>query len=274
VSTSSPSAFHTLEQTGWEQAAAVYDDAFARLTSQSIPALVAALGLSPGQRMLDVCCGPGYVAAQGARQGAEVTGLDFSSAMIARAKAHYPQPHFQEGDAQALPFADAAFDAVSMNYGLLHLDQPERALAEVARVLRPGGRFAFTVWAPPNQTLGFQMVLGAIEAHGRMDVPLPPGPPFFQFSDPAAVRSALEHVGLRDVQSTIVPQVWRFARAEEIFDAMLHGTVRTAALLRAQSPQALESIRSAITSKAAEFAKAGGIELPMPSVLSSGRKPS
>jgi ubiquinone/menaquinone biosynthesis C-methylase UbiE len=274
VSTSSPSAFHTLEQTGWEQAAAAYDDAFARLTSQSIPALIDALELKPGARMLDICCGPGYVAAEGARKGAQVTGLDFSAAMIARAKAHYPQPQFQQGDAQALPFADACFDAVSMNYGLLHLDQPERALAEVARVLRPGGRFAFTVWAPPDQTLGFQLVLGSIEAHGRMDVPLPPGPPFFQFSDPATVRKALEAVGLREVQSTIVPQVWRFARAEEIFDTMMDGTVRTAALLRAQSPEALDKIRSAIASKAKAFATADGLELPMPSVLSSGRKPS
>ena len=270
----STSAFHQLEQTGWESAAAAYDDAFARLTTQSVSPLLDTLELASGTRLLDLCCGPGYVAGEAAHRGAKATGLNFSAAMVERARKNHPNAQFKQGDAEVLPFADASFDAVSMNYGLLHLDRPEQALAEISRVLVPGGRFAFTVWAPPAKTLGFQLVLGAVEACGKMDVALPPGPPFFQYSDPKNTTAALEAVGLAQVKIVEVKQVWRFQDAEEIFTAMMSGTVRTAALLRAQSATDLERIRVRIIEKAHDFRTSSGIEIPMPSVLSSARKPA
>jgi hypothetical protein len=69
-----------------------------------------------------------------------------------------------------------------------------------------------------------------------------------------------------------VPQVWRFERAEELFEAMLRGTVRTAALLRAQAPDALAAIRRAVTAGAAAFATDEGIAMPMPAVLATARR--
>jgi SAM-dependent methyltransferase len=267
------SAFYALEKAGWEGAVSEYDEAFARLTAQSIGPLLDALELKPGQTLLDVACGPGYVAAEAARRGAVVTGVDFSAAMVELARRRHPALQLREGDAQALPFADASFDALAMNFGLLHLDQPQQALAEAARVLAPGGRFGFTVWAAPPQTAAYRIVLGAIERHGRSDVPLPPGPPFFHYSDAAVAARALQDAGLAGPEVVTVAQTWRFSSAAMLFEAMLHGTVRTAALLRAQTPQALAAIRAAITAGAAEFAAGGGIELPMPSVLAVARKP-
>lgn len=267
------SAFRDLEKSGWESAVAEYDDAFARLTAQSIAPLLDALEVGPGTRLLDVACGPGYVAAQAARRGAQVLGVDFSSAMVALARSRHPALEFREGDAQALQLPDAAFDAVAINFGLLHLDQPQQALNEAARVLAPGGRCAFTVWAAPPRTQAYRIVLGAIERHGRTDVPLPPGPPFFRYSEATAARQALHDAGLVDAQVREVPQVWRFARPEELFDAMLRGTVRTAALLRAQTPEALAAIRDEIDREAQAYAADGGIAIPMPSVLAVARKP-
>jgi len=162
---------------------------------------------------------------------------------------------------------------VAMNFGLLHLDRPEQALAEAARVLAPGGRCGFTVWAAPPQTEGFRIVLDAIEQHGRIDVPLPPGPPFFRYSDATVASEALRAAGLVEPSVVVVPQLWRFTRPEQLFDAMLHGTVRTAALLRAQTPQALLRIRAAISAGAAAFTGSEGIDIPMPSVLAVARKP-
>jgi SAM-dependent methyltransferase len=125
--------------------------------------------------------------------------------MIAAARQQHPGIAFQEGDAAALPFAEASFDAVVMNFGLLHLAQPEAALADACRVLRPGGRYAFTVWASPDQAVGFGMVLRAVEELGVKDVPLPEGPPFFRFSDVAESRRALEAAGFHDVTVRTLP---------------------------------------------------------------------
>lgn len=267
------SAFRELEHRGWNSAAREYDDAFARLTSQSISALMEAVQAGPGKRLLDIACGPGYVAAEAARRGAKVVGLDFSASMLELARHRNPGIEFHEGDAEALPMPDASFDAVTMNFGILHLDHPEKALAEAARVLAPGGRFAFTVWALPEQTAAFRIVLGAVARCGKADVPLPPGPPFFQYSDAAVSKAALEAVGLVDVQVSTVPQGWRFKTSTELFEAMLAGTVRTAALLKAQTPEALAAIGEAIRKDVEGFAADGGYELPMPSVLSAARKP-
>lgn len=267
------SAFRVLEKSGWEAAVTEYDEAFARLTAQSIGPLLDALETGPGMRLLDLACGPGYVAAEAARRGAQVLGLDFSAAMVALARQRHPQLEFREGDAEATDLADAGYEAVAMNFGLLHLERPQRALAEAARVLVPGGRCAFTVWAAPPRTEAYRIVLGAIERHGRMGVPLPPGPPFFRFSDAAVARRALEDAGLVEASVVEVPQLWRFARAEDLFEAMLHGTVRTAALLRAQTPQALGAIRREVIAEAARFAAGGGIAIPMPSVLAVARRP-
>ncbi len=267
------SAFRDLEHRGWNAAASEYDGAFARLTSQSAPAMLKAVEAGPGVRLLDLACGPGYVTAEAAKRGAKVLGLDFSASMLELARRLNPGMEFVEGDAESLQFADVSFDAVTMNFGVLHLDHPEKAMCEAARVLAPGGRFAFTVWAPPEQTSAFRIVLGAVARSGKADVPLPPGPPFFQFSDPVVSKKALEAAGLVDVQVQTIAQTWRFAKPSELFDTMMAGTVRTAALLKAQTPQALAAIRQAIEQDMSAFASEGGYAMPMPSVLSSARKP-
>ncbi|HKY91499.1 MAG TPA: methyltransferase domain-containing protein, partial [Nevskiaceae bacterium] len=202
------SAFKDLEHAGWTTAVGDYDAAFARLTSQSVPAMLDAVKAGPGVRLLDVACGPGYVAGEAARRGARVVGIDFSSTMVALARARFPEIDFREGDAEALDLPDAAFDAVTMNFGLLHLDRPQAALAQAARVLVRGGRFAFTVWAPPEETAAFRIALGAVARCGNPNVALPPGPPFFQFADAAVASQALERAGFTSPRVERVPQVW------------------------------------------------------------------
>jgi SAM-dependent methyltransferase len=263
-------AFHDFEQEGWERAADHYGDAFGSLTSQTIPSLLAAVGAGAGTRLLDVASGPGYAAAAAAELGASVVGVDFSSEMVALAARRYAAIEFVEGDAEALAFPDRSFDAVAINFGVLHLARPDTALAEARRVLKPGGRCAFTVWATPDISVGFGIVLKAIERHGRMDVPLPAGPPFFRFSDAAEATRSMTAAGFLEPRVETVPLVWRLASGEALCDAFLQGAVRTAALLRAQTPDAMEKIRRAITAGAELYRKDGGIELPMAAVLSSG----
>jgi SAM-dependent methyltransferase len=264
--------FKTFEHEGWERVALPYRDAFSSLTTQAIPALLDAVGAGPGMRLLDVACGPGDAAAAAAQRGAQATGVDFAAAMVAQASRLYPVPTFRVGDAEALPFPDASFDAVVIGFGVLHFADPDRALADAHRVLRPGGRLAFTVWAPPERALGFAIVLAAIEAHGRTDVPLPEGPPFFRFADADESRRALAAAGFTRPEVRELPLRWRLPSADALFDAFWEGGVRTRGLLRAQTPAALNAIREAIRVAARRHAHVGGVEFPMPAVLSAGEK--
>ena len=257
--------FREFEHAGWEKLPARYHDAFSTLTTQAIGPLLDAVSAS-GKRLLDVASGPGYVAAAAAERGAEVIGVDFAAAMVAEASRRYPEVKFQEGDAEELPFPDASFDAVTMNFGLLHLGRPERALAEACRVLRRGGRFAFTVWAKPEEARGFAIVLGAIQKHGNMNVPLPSGPPFFRFSDAEECRRALLASGTSESRSEDgAADLAASNRPQALWDFMLGSTVRTGALLCAQTPQALAAIRADVIAAAKN-------EVPMPAVLASASR--
>jgi SAM-dependent methyltransferase len=265
-----PYAFRDFEHAGWERAAAFYIDAFGALTAQTAPAMLDAVRAAPGARLLDVASGPGFVAAAAAARGAIVTGLDFAAAMVDEARRRHPAIPFREGDAEALPFRDASFDAVVMNFGMLHLARPDAAIAEACRVLQPGGRYAFTVWAGPDKAVGFGMALRAIERYGRTNVPLPEGPPFFRFSDLAATRLTLEQAGFADVEVQELPLIWRVTSADEVFEALSRGGVRTAAVLRAQTPDALAAIRDAVRRGVEAYARDGGFEVPMPAVIAAG----
>jgi len=264
--------FHTFEQSGWQRAAAQYGGAFGSVTSQTTPSLLKAVGAGPGVRLLDVATGPGYVAEAAAAAGASAVGLDFAQAMVALARQRCPSIPFDEGDAEALPYDDACFDAVTINFGVLHLARPDTALAESARVLASGGRCGFTVWASPDVAVGFGLVLRAVEAHGRTDVSLPEGPPFFRFSDPEECRRTMRAVGFADPEVVQLPLVWRVESADAVYEAFVGGAVRTAALLQAQSPDASAAIRRAVREGVERYRGERGIEIPMPAVLASATK--
>ena len=271
--TGDPNAFHEFERAGWERASEHYSDAFASLTIRTVDALLDAAHVSPGTRLLDVATGPGLVAAAGAARGATVVGLDFSRAMIAEARRRHPSIVFRDGDAQALPFDADSFDAVVMNFALLHLARPEAAVAEAHRVLRRRGRYALTVWAGPEQAVGFGMVLEAVKAHGNPNVPLPEGPPFFRFSAAEEFEKVLSRAGFSEIDVRTLPLRWRLGSADAVFEAVARGGVRTAALLRAQTPEALAAIRAAVRRGVEAYAKGDAFLVPMPAVLASATRP-
>jgi demethylmenaquinone methyltransferase / 2-methoxy-6-polyprenyl-1,4-benzoquinol methylase len=113
----------------------------------------AAAVVRPGDRVLDVCCGTGDLALAAARAGGRVVGLDFSTPMLERAHRKSSEIDWVEGDALALPFADGSFDAVTIGFGLRNLPDVERGLAELRRVLRPGGRLAILEITRPTGVL-------------------------------------------------------------------------------------------------------------------------
>lgn len=266
-------SFRDFEHQGWQGIPQQYHQAFGDLTTQSVEPLLDAAGVEKGTKVIDIATGPGYVAAAAARRGASVIGVDFSTAMITEAERRHPGVEFREGDAEQLPFGDGLFGAAVMNFGLLHLGRPDQALSEACRVLRVGGRLAFTVWGKPEEAVAFGIVLDAIKKHGDPDVLLPEGPPFFRFSEPEESIRSLLAAGFASPDVLRIPQVWRLPSTDSLFEVMKDSTVRTAGLLRAQQPGALDRIREAIREELTRYQKPNAVELPMPAILAFGVKP-
>jgi demethylmenaquinone methyltransferase/2-methoxy-6-polyprenyl-1,4-benzoquinol methylase len=113
----------------------------------------AAAVVSPGDCVLDACCGTGDLALASLRAGGRVTGLDFSERMLERARRKSGEIEWVRGDALALPFEDGTFDAATVGFGVRNLADLERGLAELRRVLRPGGRLGVLEITRPRGVL-------------------------------------------------------------------------------------------------------------------------
>jgi ubiquinone/menaquinone biosynthesis C-methylase UbiE len=268
-----PSAFRAFEHDGWETVSHGYERHFARLTSQSVPATLDAARVAEGTCLLDVCTGPGMLAAAALGRGAQVVAVDFSGKVVEIAKRNVPGAEFHLGDAQALPFKRESFDAVVCGYGIIHLPEPQKALAEMYRVLKPGGYLAASVWAAPRPGTGFGLLFGAIKRYGDLNVPLPHGPDFFQFSEPEKLRAAFQEIGFREAAVETIEQTWELDDALGMTTAILEGGVRARGLLRAQTEDARNVISTAVKEGMQQFRSPDGVyRVPEPALVGSGRK--
>ncbi len=263
--------FKDLELKGWNQKARDYGDYAGQITQQAVEPLLDAVEVGAGSVFLDIATGPGYTAGAAQARGAIATGVDFSAAMIGEASRNYPNALFYEGDAEHLVFPSGFFDAAVCPFGLLHMADPDKAISEAWRILKPGGKFAFTVWAPPEKHPFFKLVFGAITRHGSMDVALPEAPPFFRFSEPAESQRALATAGFSDINISELTLHWQPNSGQELLDTIYKSTVRTAMLLDAQAEENREKIHSEIIASVAE--STDPVDLPWPAVIAVARKP-
>lgn len=169
--------------------------------------LTAEAAVRPGDRVLDACCGTGDLALAAERAGGTVTGLDFSERMLERARTKSTTVEWVQGDVTALPFADGSFDAVTVGFGIRNVPDLEAGLAELARVLRPGGRLGVLEITQPRGALRpffgvwFDRVVPAL---GRV---LPGGAAYTylpasvrRFPGPADIAAALERAGFEAIE--------------------------------------------------------------------------
>jgi ubiquinone/menaquinone biosynthesis C-methylase UbiE len=152
--------------------------------------LVKYANLHSRKQVLDVGCGTGVVAVTAARQKARVTGLDLTPALLERARENSQiagvDIDWREGDVESLPFDDGTFDAVVSQFGHMFAPRPEVALAEMLRVLKPGGTIAFATW-PPELFVGRMFAITS-----RYAPPPPPGlAPPGQWGEPKLVSERL-----------------------------------------------------------------------------------
>ena len=268
-----PEAVRAFEHAGWQRAAALYEDSFAHATAPFVAPLLDAAGVAAGHRVLDVACGPGPTAGAAAARGALARGLDFSAAMVGLARARHPGVTFTEGDAEDLPFRDGAFDAVVSNFGLHHVPRPQMALAQARRVLVSGGRVSFTVWAAPSENVAWSLVFDAIARHGDRRAPKTP-PPGGSFNRPEDCLHALDAAGFADGSAEIVRAEWPLANGAALLAALSAGTVRMAALIAAQKPEALPAIVAEIDRCAECYRRGDRLAVPIAAILAHGRRPA
>jgi SAM-dependent methyltransferase len=265
-------SFRTFELSRWQNVVSRYHRAWGALTGRAGERLLDLVGIAAGTQVLDVATGPGYVASVAASRGAEVIGIDFSAAMVAKARELFPDVEFRQADAENLPFGGTVFDTVTMNFGILHLADPKRAVREAHRVLAPNGRFGFTAWAAPDKTAGFSLLSDAVMEFGE-PIMIPEGPDFYHYSSPGRCEAALTAAGFAVAHTQTLDLDWRLGGIDDLFPAYLHGTVRTGALLAAQDESALTKIEQRVRETASQFEQADGeLVIPMAAVAAWGEK--
>jgi SAM-dependent methyltransferase len=256
--------FAEFEHKGWQRIADKYDAGWSGATRQFVPPLLDLADVGQNMSVLDLGCGPGYVAAGAHERGAVPIGLDFSQKMIGIASRMFPQIEFREGDAQKLPFPDATFDRVLSSFALLHFAAPEHAFAEACRVLKPGGKFGFTTSAMLEENPFVKLVQEAIYTHAHVGPGVPDGPPHYLFDTAEGFRNALEAAGFDGASMTFKLHTieWRLPSARFIFDLQLNASVRTGGRLALQTPETLRAIESEIEGAIRPYAEGDGFVIP------------
>jgi SAM-dependent methyltransferase len=269
-------AFDVFEREGWRRGrASPYHRGLGPLTSQAVGALLDAARVGAGATVLDVATGPGYAAAQAAARAADVTAVDVSPEMVELAASLHPGVRFEVAEAAALPFAHASFDAVMANFLMPHVGDLPHVVAELSRVIRPGGRLALTTWDPDAPGFLRALMEAAAAAGATPPVHLPAGPDFFQYSGDAEFAALLSGAGLEGPAVTLAAFSHPVDDLEAFLDAVVDGTVRMNALIASQSPETRARISEGYAERLAPWRRdGGGFELPFGVKVGSASKPT
>ena len=235
------------------------------LTTPPAAKLVKFAQVGAGQHVLDVACGTGVVAITAALRGVKACGLDLTPALLERANKNAAiagvNAEFIEGDAEALPYADASFDVVLSQFGHIFAPRPAVAVKEMLRVLKPGGRLAFSTW-PPEHFTGRMFAFIA-----RHMPPPPPGadapapPPLW--GDPNVVRERLgaSVTDLRFARDTLVAPALSLAHFRAAQEATIGPLTKLVDSLR-NDPDKLARLRAEFDALAADAFDENSIHMP------------
>ncbi|MGH7703363.1 MAG: class I SAM-dependent methyltransferase [Gemmatimonadales bacterium] len=221
----------------WSSVARAYQQHIVPGFKPGAEALCRYAGIKQGERVLDIGCGPGTASFAAEALGAEVTGVDSAKGMIALAEEldrSKPRITFLEGDLQKMPVPDAAFDVVISSFGIIFAAAPRHAVAEVVRVLVPGGRMAILVW-PRSGAVG--------RYYDILDRHIPPG----DSSDPhrwADLNQVREWLGggFGPPASATVELPFQAKSPEAAWEILRTSTGRVAVAYMALAPEARQAL--------------------------------
>jgi SAM-dependent methyltransferase len=257
--------------TNWTGAAAAYDASFAPMCGGAIPSLIGCLpSADAAPRVLDAGTGTGRVAAALAAAGHDVTAVDAAQDMLDFAASQPGRDgiRFERADLMTLPFADGSFDASVANFVVNHVRVPRTGVRELARVTRPDGVVAVTIW-PSEPVTAFNALWNeVIERSGAVrpaGLRLPAEDDFERSVD--GLAGVLSGAGLADVEATEVSWVFR-ATPESLWAGAEAGIATIGTTYLAQDEQTRSRMRAAFEA----LTGAAELELPSTAVIASGRR--
>jgi SAM-dependent methyltransferase len=270
----SAQAFKAVERAGWSEKAETYGLLTGRITVRIVDPLLDAAGAAAGMHVLDVGTGPGYAARRAAERGAVTTGVDIAEEMVALARSRNPGIRFMRADAEELPFPDRSFDALVGNLVVNHLPRPDVAVREFVRVLRREGALALSTWDLPERTRFLGILVEALAECGiTRPQEASAGPDPYRFADDDEFRALLRGASCEDVEIRSVSLTHRVGDANELWQGLLGGSVRTAGLVMRQTPGTRRKIRAAVQRLAEEYRVDGELVIPAWAKIARGRKP-
>ncbi|MGH9289237.1 MAG: class I SAM-dependent methyltransferase, partial [Acidimicrobiales bacterium] len=232
----------------------------------------------PGQTVLELTAGPGetgFLAAPRLGPGGRLISSDFVPAMVEAAQRGAAQRGLDNVecriiDAQQIDLPDGSVDGVLSRFGLMLVPEQERAMGEIRRVLRPGGRCAYATWGPPDRNPWiFQLVMALLQ-NGYV----PPGDPFapggvFSLATPERSQELVTAAGLAGVTVEELAGVMRFGSPDDYwtFNTSVSGPL--AELVATLSNEQLRAVRTTLDPSLAPFKRDGGLKLPWLSVVTS-----
>jgi ubiquinone/menaquinone biosynthesis C-methylase UbiE len=223
------------------------------------------VGLEPGDRFLDVAAGPGGLSLPAARLGAEVLATDWSPAMIERFEARAREEGLSKAegrvmDCHALDLSDSSFDVTGSQFGVMLVPDQPRALREMVRVTKPGGRVLVIAYGSPAEFETLQVFISALTAVAPDFPGLPDDPPplEFQVADPDVFRRRLTDAGLKNVRIERTAERPVFTSGQEMWDWVFSGNPIPGMLVADLSEDQRTRLRQVLDSMVRERAGANG----------------
>lgn len=269
-----PELQRRVQRYGWDYSSPYYEEGWQNQLWPAQQKLLDAAAVKPGQKVLDISCGTGLVTfplAEAVGTNGEVTGIDLSEGMIEKAAAEAKEKEienvsFKHMDAEALDLPDSAFDVAINSLGFMYYPNPDKAMEEMYRVLKPGGRATALVWGQRKEC-GWADIFPIVDRRVKSDV----CPLFFQLGTGNNLPYIYEQAGFTEITTKRFSRFLHFDNDEQaLIGAFLGGAVAMA--YRRFEEETKEEVHTEYLDSIEPYQNGTGYDIPGEFVVASGVK--